>query len=145
MPSVRSLADLAALLQAKLATLPEAEHRGLDKGTAYLLERTREIPGHYQDGWPQLAESTQADRVKKGFTPNDPLKRTGALAESYERTVLSHTEAAVGSNLDLAEYHEAGTSKMPPRPVLGASLAQNGQATADKIGAVVAKHIAGRG
>jgi phage gpG-like protein len=68
--------------------------------------------------WQQLAASTQAERARLGFTPNDPLERTGKLARSIEITIQGHT-GYVGTNDPVAEYQEYGTARIPPRPFLG--------------------------
>lgn len=68
--------------------------------------------------WQQLAPSTQEERARLGFTPNDPLKRTGELSRSIEITIQGHT-GYVGTNDPVAEYMENGTSRIPPRPFMG--------------------------
>ncbi len=68
--------------------------------------------------WQQLAPSTQEERARLGFTPNDPLKRTGELARSIEITIQGHT-GYVGTNDPVAPYQEYGTARIPPRPFLG--------------------------
>lgn len=80
--------------------------------------------GSYQEGegpfpaWANLAETTVDDRLRKGFTPDDPLLRTGALRNSIT-TSVDGSVAAIGSASDIALYQEQGTSKIPPRPFLG--------------------------
>lgn len=90
--------------------------------------------GEYQDGvagwpaWANLAQATVEDRLRKGFTPDDPLVRSGELRDSI---AVSHvgTEAVVGSPEMVLYWQETGTqpgtwgknatSGIPPRPVLG--------------------------
>lgn len=80
--------------------------------------------GSYQDSegpfpaWANLAEATVADRIAKGFTPDDPLLRTGELRESIGVQVEGH-EAQIGTPDQVALYQEVGTSRIPPRPFLG--------------------------
>ena len=89
------------------------------------IERdAKEIIGHYQRSdtgpfpeWEELAPSTKADRVSKGFTPNDPLLRTGELRDSIGHEVRGRS-VAIGSDLDIAIYQEMGTATIPPRPFL---------------------------
>lgn len=71
--------------------------------------------------WQELAESTKQERVRLGYTPNEPLYRTGKLRESLESHVGKH-QVSIGSFDIIMLYHEKGTSKIPPRPVLGPSM-----------------------
>ena len=119
---MNSFSDLAS----RLSHIANAEG-----DTAYLeavgskIERdAKEIIGHYQHSdtgpfpeWEELAPSSKADRVSKGFTPNDPLLRTGALRDSINHEVRGRS-VAVGSDLDIAIYQEMGTATIPPRPFL---------------------------
>lgn len=83
--------------------------------------------GMYQEAtgpfnaWAELATSTVSDRVRQGFTPFEPLYRTGELRGSIEAEV-SGNQMVVGSKMDIALWQEQGTSKMPPRPFLGPAL-----------------------
>jgi hypothetical protein len=101
--------------------------------------------GEYQDGvagwpaWANLAPATVEDRLRKGFTPDDPLVRSGELRESIEIAHTGH-EAAVGSTDPVLLYQEVGTGPgtwgksatagIPPRPVLGPA----GYLSKEKIG-----------
>jgi phage gpG-like protein len=89
-----------------------------------------------------LAASTQADRVRKGYTPNNPLLRDGRLLRDkvqghVDSTVktsngIDQISAGVGSHEVINAYHEHGyvnarTGKsVPPRPVfrLGAEMTE---------------------
>lgn len=70
-----------------------------------------------------LTPATQAERVSLGFTPNDPLKRTGGLQSELE---FEHSgdEAGYGSPDPIQLYHEVGyvnarTGQLvEPRPLL---------------------------
>jgi hypothetical protein len=82
--------------------------------------------GTYAFGWPQLAESTQDERVAKGYSPNDPLLREGNLRDSIEHQVEATFEGAegvLGSGEKTALWAELGTSRgEPPRPFLSEAL-----------------------
>jgi HK97 gp10 family phage protein len=118
-------------------------HEGLKQVGAVIEARAREEIGTYQpaigpfQAWPELADSTKADRLAKGFTENDPLYRTGDLRDtiSHEQHGL---EVAIGSDSDLMVYHEFGTSKMPARPVLGTAAF----ASKDKVMAILGRAAA---
>lgn len=124
------IADMVAHL-AKVAVAEElALHRGLER-CAQAIERTAKAEiGNYQPGigpfpeWAELADMTKADRVRKGYTENDPLERTRALEESISHQTIG-LESAVGSDSDVMVYQEVGTSTIPPRPVLGPAALRN--------------------
>ena len=68
-----------------------------------------------------LAPSTQAERVRLGYTPNDPLVRRGDLRDSIESAAVGPV-AVAGTNNPIAEYQEFGTSTIPPRPAFAMGL-----------------------
>lgn len=114
----------AAHFAAMIAKIREAEREALEKAAKIVAEEARKEIGDYQpakgpfEAWKELAESTKAERSKAGFTPNDPLLRTGKLRNSIEHQVEGDT-AHVGSNNPIAVYQELGTSRIPPRSFLG--------------------------
>lgn len=126
-----SLRELALqLVVHDLPAIDRGVERGLDKASALLQRETKKMFGTYQQGagpfeaWPELADSTKEDRVKQGYSENDPLLREGDLRDSIEREV-EKTEAIVGSTSEIMPFHEFGTSRMPPRPVFGIALYRN--------------------
>src|SRR5450631_1046825 len=88
--------------------------------------QAREVIGTYKYGWPELAASTQADRVAKGYPADEPLLRTGQLAASIEHRAEAASEGAEGlvySGDKIALWQEMGTSRgIPPRSFLFQSL-----------------------
>jgi phage gpG-like protein len=116
---LRSFADLAAHLATLDADLELARAAILEKACRMVEKEAKRVLGTYSAGynWPQLAESTQDDRVSKGYSANEPLLRTGELRASIEH-VIEGNEGYVGTNDPVAAYHEFGTSRMPPRPFL---------------------------
>lgn len=103
--------------------------------SAQLLEdKAKEKFGVYQDSegtypaWAQLKEATQRERVRQGYTANEPLLRDGTLKDSihYSVTKLPKVvEAVVGTNNKIMVYQEMGTKDIPPRPVLGPTAYEN--------------------
>lgn len=77
--------------------------------------------------WQPLAASTVRDRVRRGYEGDHPiLWRTGELAASLsERGAAgnifetSKRGLRVGTSIPYASFHEYGTSRMPPRPLVG--------------------------
>ena len=79
-----------------------------------------------------IAESTVADRTRRGYAPDAPLLRDGTLRDSITHDVDGDT-VVVGSELDIAEYQELGTDKMPPRPFIGPAMMHEGEHAADVV------------
>lgn len=125
-----------------------ALHKGMEDVGAVIERRAKEEIGEYQpavgpfQAWPELAEVTKEDRLRLGFSENDPLFRTGELRDS-----LSHEahglEVAIGSTNETMVYHEFGTPKMPPRPVLGTAAFSSKEKVMAILGRAAAIGIAG--
>lgn len=104
--------------------------------------------GVYQDAigpfgaWPELAESTQEERGRLGYTPNDPLLRTGELQRSISHNVKD-LEATIGSDSDIMVYQEFGTSRIPPRPVIGPAAERNHEVIMKELGGAVVAGLIG--
>lgn len=106
---------------ASIATGLEAGFRVIVKE---IEETAKEEIGVYQpaygpfDAWVPLAESTKADRVRKGYTEDDPLLRSGELRDSIESEIVG-LAAIVGTKSEIGLWQEVGTDRIPPRPFLG--------------------------
>lgn len=104
--------------------------------------------GHYQDevgpfpAWPELADSTKEDRLKQGYTENDPLLRSGELRDTISHK-SSALEVVIGSTDDVMIYHEFGTSKMPARPVLGPAAHNSKHVIEELVGAAIVTAVVG--
>ncbi|MDP3553083.1 HK97 gp10 family phage protein [Methylocystis sp.] len=106
------------------ARASEAEGEGIVKACKLVQQTAKSYIGNYNHpgNWAQLAEATQADRVRQGFPANEPLLRTGDLRDSIAidaphrngREVFGY----VFSNNPIARYQELGTVSIPPRPFL---------------------------
>ena len=122
-----SFAGLAIHLGEVIAGEKEVERKALDKAARLVKRHAKAKLGHYQDeidpfiAWPELADSTKEDRLRKGFSENDPGYRTGEMRASIEHEVGDHM-AVVGSNDDKLVWFELGTEKQPPRSVLGGAV-----------------------
>jgi phage gpG-like protein len=140
---VFSIEDFARFIVGEI-NLEHAQKVGLEAAAQIVQHEAKRVIGTYDYGWPELAESTKKDRANKGFPENEPLLRTGELRDSIEYTIVSDTEAQVGSNNDKAVWHELGTSRVPPRPFLAPAAAEKGREAAKVIGVAVASAIASR-
>lgn len=102
----------------------EVTHHVTEEAAKIIQRDAQHRLGEYQgyagpfNSWAELADSTKADRVAKGFPENEPELRTGEMRDSIETSVKGN-EAVVGSASDIAMYQELGTERMPPRPFLG--------------------------
>lgn len=137
-----SLEEAARFLTARLAAIPAAEIAGFEAAATMIEEQAKSELGNYQPAagpfaaWPELADSTKADRSAHGYPENEPLLRDGTLRDSIEHSVDA-AGASVGSNLDIAVYQELGTSRMPPRSFLGSAAVTKGKEAAAAVGAAV--------
>lgn len=123
---------LGAALQ--FAALEVALHKrladGLEDVAESIAQTAKDEIGFYQPAvgpfqeWAPLAESTEADKARKGFPLEAPLLRTGEFRDTWEHEI-SGFEAVVGSKDKRALWFEFGTVNMPPRPVLGPAVIHN--------------------
>ena len=133
------LLELAAKLGEAELRQHEMEHHALEKAAVIVEKRAKTRVGDYQEqagpfvAWPELAESTKSDRLRKGFTEDDPGLRTGAMRDSIGHTVLDG-EAHVGSDDDHMVYFELGTTHQPPRSVLGGAVVESMDRIIEAIG-----------
>lgn len=113
---------LQSNLSSRIAKLPLLEV------AAQVIEvEAKSIMGEYQRNnmgpfvkWKELTPYTKRERLRLGYSENNPLVRSGKLRNSITHdTDVSGLEAIVGSDDQRMVYTELGTSKMPPRPVLG--------------------------
>lgn len=148
-----NLGALALHLIESTAAEVEAVHVGMDKATALLQREMKGEFGHYQSAagpfpaWAELAESTKEERARLGYPDDEPLLREGDLRDSIEREVHNldgiNSEGIVGSTSEIMPFHEFGTSKMPPRPVVGTALYRNAEKVAKLIGAYAVQGLVG--
>jgi HK97 gp10 family phage protein len=142
-----SLAHFAAHLLKIEAEVALTVHHGLKKVAVEIEKTAKSQFGHYQratggfKAWLSLTDATQADRVRQGFTPDDPLLRSGELRDSVSHTV-NGLDAVIGSDSDVMVYQELGTEKIPPRPVLGPAALKNRRKIEKVLGHATASAIA---
>lgn len=84
-----------------------------------------------------LAEYTQQERVKLGYTPNDPLLASRELYESIDFVIDPSLDfVTIGTPLDKGLWNEVGTSTSPPRPFLGPAAFELKEEIVNLAGAV---------
>jgi phage gpG-like protein len=132
------LKQFARMLETR--AIPAAASVALDAAAAVIESEAKAEIGTYQRSdmgpfqpWAELKDATKLDRVRLGFTPNDPLLRTGDLRNSISREVHG-IEAVVGSDSDVMVYQELGTRTIPPRSVLGLAASRKTQDVLKLVG-----------
>lgn len=116
------------LAEKATGTFHRLQH-GLEHATEHVAHVAKEMFGHYQpshgpfNAWAELADSTKEERVRLGFSENDPLLRTGSLRDSIEWQI-DGLDGVVGSKDERMAVHELGRrdGTIPARPVLGPAL-----------------------
>lgn len=120
-----------------------------EKGALMVQSIARQKIGHYQEAvgpfpeWAPLAESTEAEKARLGFSTGAPLLRTGDLRKSIEAH-SSPLGFRVGSKLDIAAYQEFGTEHIPPRPFLGPALLESTPEVLKMVGKNIEANLAGK-
>ena len=143
-----SLGEFAVHLLERQAEVAVQLQEGLDEALKVIEHRAKESIGEYQPAvggfpaWPELAESTQDDRVAKGYPADEPLLRDGTFRDSFghERQGL---EGEVGTPDERGPWFEFGTSKMPARPVLGPAAFLSLEAIQKLVGAATLAGLCG--
>ncbi|HHW4682570.1 MAG TPA: hypothetical protein ACQGQI_05175 [Xylella sp.] len=148
MKSFRSLATCAAEMTALEAGVVFQLEKGLEAVAAKIGHTAKQALGQYQEavgpfpGWEELADSTKADRVRQGYTENDPGLHSGQMRDSIEHQTQG-LEAVIGSSDDRLVWFELGTTKQPPRPVLGPAVEHTREAIRKIVGSAVVKGLLG--
>jgi hypothetical protein len=143
-----SLGEFAAHLMAAEADLKVGMEVACVRACKMVAREAKDVIGTYRYGWPQLAESTQEERVRLGYSANDPLLRDGTLRDSIG-VDAPHWEdphkvdGYVGSPLKVALWQEVGTSNIPPRSFLAGAARRSEDKIHDMAGRVVQRTLLG--
>lgn len=123
-----------------------------------LAKEARDKIGHLQHGnltethaffdWEPLADSTKADKERRGYVVNsdyNPLLRTGELRDSikHDFNPITH-KLRLGSDDEIMMYQELGTKYIPPRSTLGLTLSQAFPLVSYTFGSMLAAWLEGR-
>lgn len=150
MKTFNSFGAFAAHLGKLAATGPAVMHHVLDLSAAEIQKTAQGMIGDYQSAvgpfpaWEELAESTQAERARLGFSENDPGYRSGDMQASIQRIVDGMT-AATGSKDPHLVWFDQGTPTQPPRPVFGPAAIHSRERVQNLIGRSIFAWLAGRG
>ncbi len=144
-----SLGDFALHLGTLEAGMRHRLRKGLERALVIVESDAKGQIGHYQaeagrfPAWAPLAPSTEAEKARIGAPADAPLLRTGGMRDSFSHELESDTEGVVGSTDPTLIYHEFGTSKMPPRPVLGPAVFNNRDRIEKILGHAIVEGILG--
>ena len=135
----------------KLAAISEEVLAHATKKSAEEIRDTAQgMIGQYQDAigpyakWEELADSTEAEKARLGFSLDAPLLRTGEMKKSIQETTEGK-KAVVGSKDKNMVYHELGTLHIPPRPVLGPAVMHSKERVGKFIGKTTVAWLCGVG
>lgn len=126
---------------ASIATGLEASFRVIVKE---IEETAKEEIGVYQpaygpfDAWAPLAESTKADRIRQGYSEDEPLFRSGELKDSIESEIVG-LAAIVGTKSEIGLWQEVGTASIPPRPFIGPAYVRKIDPFVESIGLTISQ------
>lgn len=151
MKNYESFGALARAFERLSQRLPSRLEVAMEASAVIVEEAAKEEIGHYQRtetgpfaSWEELKPATKADRLRQGFTENDPLLRTGELRDSIEHT-SEFNSFVVGSTSQIMVYQEMGTPKgIPPRPVLSVALYRNIEPVLNIVGRTIERTLAGK-
>lgn len=149
MKEFASLAAFAGHLTFMEKAIEHELRHGLDVVATAIQKTAKEEIGRYQQAagpfvaWAPLAESTKDDRRRLGFTPDDPGLRSGDMRESIKKSV-SAREAVVGSDDQNLVFFELGSSKQPPRSVLGMAVERNRKLIQRELGRALVRGFLGQ-
>ncbi len=141
-----SILGFVAKLTEMTITTHEFTEQALKESARIVQKEAKDSIGDYQGdagpfmAWSELADSTKEDRIRLGFTENDPGERSGEMRESIETTVHADGmtgEAHIGSDADEMVWFELGTTTQPPRSVLGGALFRK----ADEVEALIGSSV----
>ena len=159
MKSFASVGKAIEHFQALSGTTERATAVGVRDASEMLVHEVKEQIGLYLVGstgpFPptaELSDVTKDDRVRLGFTANDPGFRSGEMQESYGARVGAPglvVRASVGSDDPRALWFEMGTERggnvwQPARSELGIAAFRHGHRAAEIVGGLVARAVAGR-
>lgn len=105
-----------------------------------LAEQFATEGAHLTGAWAPLSPAYLAQKLADGF-PATKLLRTGAMASSFTSRPMAIEEygartARFGSDDAKAQFHQAGTSKMPQRQIINVTPDM-----ADDVSSVLARYI----
>jgi hypothetical protein len=128
-----SLSAFTAHLKRGMALMPEGIEAGYHEAGKLIEREAKAEIGTYQlvdtgpfAPWEELHDRTKDDRVKSGYSENEPGLREGDMRDSIGHTVTAEA-VHIGSNDDKLVWFEIGTATQQPRSVLGVAAHRHGK------------------
>ena len=143
-----SFGALATHLLTAGPSMALALHEGLDNLGRKLVKDMEGRPGRYQPGvgpfpaWAPLSPATEDRKAALGQPAGSPLVAEGDLKASFSHETQGLTLVA-GSKDPKMVFHEFGTSRMPPRPVVGPAGFENKDTIQKLVGAAAVVGLIG--
>lgn len=144
MKTLNSLGDLARAFEQNAKQIHVGIAAAMKTSAIAVADAAKEkLDGKEQpQDWPELSDSTKAERVRKGYDENAPLLASGALRDSIQYR-SSEKSFEVGSDNQIAVYQELGTATIPPRPFLAPALHDKIPGILENVGKAVEKALVG--
>lgn len=119
---MRKLSNLVTDIKKEIRDIPMQNAAMLTVLGFEIQQKIQSMIGTHQIFWKDLADSTVERKAKhhggKGGDPSSPLYDTGGFEKSIEYKLVGKNKVQIFSEDPTAVYHEMGTSKQPPRPVI---------------------------
>jgi len=148
--TLASFSELANVLETRAVAAVAAARAALTEGAQLVKKTAQEKIGEYQPAagdlpaWAPLSPVTQADRVAKGFSPDNPLLRTGALRDSIEIRPVTEDDVLVGvfdpemetiaGAMEYGYYNVRAQTPVPPRSFIRGSAFELARPIGESIG-----------
>lgn len=127
-----SLESLGKFLEAQAVRHPEVLSLATRGSAGILYGHAYETFGD-NSKLEDLAPSTQDERERLGYTPNDPLYRDGRLLRDSVEEHHDVMFAAIGSSEPVMVVQEFGDAHVPPRPVFKIALEESMMEVVDTL------------
>lgn len=127
-----SAGEAAAYLRQRNRQHKAAARVGLGAAVKMVETDAKAKIGEGGDGWAPLADSTIADKARRGFATPAPLLRTSELRDSISSSI-GGDEGTVGSDSQIAIFQELGTRAIPPRSFLESTAVQDEEKAVETI------------
>jgi hypothetical protein len=143
-----SIEGFSAQLETLAAGMPVLEEQMLANIGVKVTLAAKDKIGDYQpdvgpfEAWQSLADTTKEDRVRKGYSEDDPGLRSGEMHDSIQYAVLAN-EVYIGSDDDRLLWFELGTDKQPPRSVLGGAAFEQAPVLVGESGIKMEAYLSG--
>lgn len=143
-----SMGSLALHLLAAEALVLKEMRDGLEACAVKIEATAKTEIGHYQPAagpfaaWADLADSTEAEKARKGYPADAPLEASGAMRESITHKTET-LETVIGSTDPKMVFHEFGTMKMPARAVMGPAVFRNKEYIRRVLGQAAVRGLVG--